>query len=133
MLKIILEGLIPTAHVFKGLKLQIIYWATLPKLPIMILLSTLTVITGFQPLKHFICRMRFSETAHQDQMYHQQCLSFLMADKCLAEQFFLPEHRNVNHLDRGGLEKVNENVIDIFSDAEAYFSLNLKTRTTMNV
>ena len=36
MLTIPLDGLIATAHIFQGLKLQIIYWATLLELPVVI-------------------------------------------------------------------------------------------------
>ena len=38
------------------------------------------------------------KTAHQDQTYHPQCLSFLVADKCAGETNSLPEHRHVNVL-----------------------------------
>ena len=46
----------------------------------------------------FYRRIRFSKTAHQDQTYHQQCLSFLVAGKCVAETISLPEYRHVNAL-----------------------------------
>ena len=63
---------------------------------------------------------------HQDQTYHQQCLSFLEADKCVRETVSLPEHRDVDVLNRGGLWKVNEDVIAIYSVAEAYFLSSTK-------
>ena len=44
-----------------------------------------------------------------------------MAGKCVGETVSLPEHRHVDVLNRGGLWKVNEDVIAIFSVAEAYF------------
>ena len=69
----------------------------------------------------FYRQIRFSKTAHQHQTYHQQCLSFLVAGICVGETISLPEHRHVNVLNRGGLWKVNEDVIAIYSVAEAYF------------
>ena len=74
----------------------------------------------------FYRRIRFSKTAHQDQTYHQQCLSFLVAGKCVGETVSLPEHRYVDVLNRGGLWKLNEDVIAIFSFAEAYFLSSAK-------
>ena len=53
-------------------------------------------------------------------------LSFLVAGKCVSEIISLPEHRHVNVLNRGGLWKVNEDVIAIFSVAEAYFLSPIK-------
>ena len=44
----------------------------------------------------FYRRRRFSKTAHQNQTYHQQCLSFLVAGKCVGETISLPEHRHIN-------------------------------------
>ena len=44
----------------------------------------------------FYRRGRFSKTAHQNQTYHQQCLSFLVAGKCVGETISLPEHRHIN-------------------------------------
>ena len=44
-----------------------------------------------------------------------------MAGKCVGETISFPEHRHVNVLNRGGLWKVNEDVIAIFSVAEAYY------------
>ena len=55
-----------------------------------------------------------------------QCLSFLVAGKCVSETIPLPEHRHVNVLNRGGLWKVNEDVIAIFSVVEAYFLSSTK-------
>ena len=49
-----------------------------------------------------------------------------MADKCVGEIVSLPEHRHVDGLNRGGLWKVNEDVITIFSVAEAYFFSSTK-------
>ena len=54
----------------------------------------------------FYRQISFSKTAHQDQTYHQQCLSFLVAGKCVGETISLPEHRNVNVLNQGGLWKM---------------------------
>ena len=77
----------------------------------------------------FYRRIRFSKTAHQDQTYHQHCLSFLVAGKCVGETVFLPEHRHVDVLNRGGLWKVNEDGIAIFSVAEAYFLSSKKLQS----
>ena len=74
----------------------------------------------------FYHQIRFSKTAHQDQTYHQQCLSFLVAGKCVGETVSLPEHRHVDVLNWGGLWKVNEDVVTIFSVAEAYFLSSTK-------
>ena len=74
----------------------------------------------------FYRRIRFSKTAHQDQTYHQQCLSFLVGGKCVGETVSLPEHRHVDVLNRGGLWKVNEDVIVIFSVAEPYLLSSTK-------
>ena len=49
-----------------------------------------------------------------------------MAGKCGGETVSLPEHRHVDVLNRGGLWKVNEDVIAIFSVAEAYFLSSTK-------
>ena len=49
-----------------------------------------------------------------------------MAGKCVGETACLPEHRHVDVLNRGGLWKVNEDVIAIFSAAEAYFLSSTK-------
>ena len=59
-------------------------------------------------------------------LYAQQCLSFLLAGKCIGENITLPEHKHVNIMDRGGLWKVNENVTSIFKVAEAYFKVATK-------
>ena len=77
-------------------------------------------------LEHFIAEYVSTKAAHQDQTYHQQCLSFLVADKCVGETISLPEYRHVNVLNRGGLWKLNEDVIAIFSVAEAYFLSSAK-------
>ena len=69
----------------------------------------------------FYRRIRFSKIPQQDQTYHQQCLSLLVTGKYVGETISLPEHRHVNVLNRGGLWKVNEDVIAIFSVVEAYF------------
>ena len=50
----------------------------------------------------------FSKNANQDQAYHQQCLSFLLAHKCVGETISLPEHRMLYW---GGSWKVNKDVI----------------------
>ena len=49
-----------------------------------------------------------------------------MAGKCVGEAIFLPEYSHVSVLNRGGLWKVNEDVIAIFSVAEAYFLSSIK-------
>ena len=49
-----------------------------------------------------------------------------MAGKCVGETISLPELRHVNFLNRGGLWKVNEDVIAIFSVSEAYFLSSTK-------
>ena len=51
----------------------------------------------------FYRQIRFSKTALQDQTYHQQCLSFLVAGKCVGETISLSEHRYVDVLNREGL------------------------------
>ena len=55
----------------------------------------------------FYRRIRFAKTAHQNKTNYQQCLSFLVAGKCVGETFSLPEHRHVEVLNQGGLWKVN--------------------------
>ena len=69
----------------------------------------------------FYRRIRFS--LKNTGLYSQQCLSFLIAGKCIGENVTLPEHKYVNILDRGGLWKVNENVTSIFKIAERYFRI----------
>ena len=49
-----------------------------------------------------------------------------MAGKCVGETISLPEHRHVDVLNLGGLGKVNEDVLAIFSVAEAYFLSSTK-------
>ena len=49
-----------------------------------------------------------------------------MAGKCVGETISLPEHRHVDVLNGGGLWKVNEDVIAIFSIAEACFLSSTK-------
>lgn len=63
-------------------------------------------------------RMRFSKL-HNTTLYHQQYLSFVMAGKCKDEKLVIPEHKHVELLDRGGLWKVNTDVVAIFSVAES--------------
>lgn len=46
--------------------------------------------------------MFFSKNANQDQSYHQQCLSFLLADKCVGETISLSGYIRVDVLYRGG-------------------------------
>ena len=43
----------------------------------------------------------FSKNANQDQSYHQQCLSFLLADKCVGETISLSGYIRVDVLYRG--------------------------------
>ena len=68
----------------------------------------------------FYRQIRFSKIAHQDQTYHQQYVSFLVAGKCVGETISLPVWN------RGGLWKVNEDVIAIFTVAEVYFLSSTK-------
>lgn len=79
--------------------------------------SIITYIIGyvFGTMFH---RMRFSKL-HNTTLYHQQCLSFVMAGKCKDEKLVIPEHKHVELLDRGGLWKVNTDVVAIFSVAES--------------
>ena len=49
-----------------------------------------------------------------------------MGGKCVGETVSLPEHRHVDVLNRGGLWKVNEDVIVIFSVAEPYLLSSTK-------
>ena len=49
-----------------------------------------------------------------------------MAGKYVGETIFLPERKHFNVLDRGSLWKVNEDVIAIFSAAEAYLLSSTK-------
>ena len=65
-------------------------------------------------------------------LYSQQCLSFLIAGKCIGENVTLPEHKYVNILDRGGLWKVNENVTSIFKIAERYFRIATQKHVKIN-
>ena len=44
-----------------------------------------------------------------------------MAAKCIDEKLLIPEHNHIELLDRGGLWKVNTDVVAIFSVAESYF------------
>ena len=46
-----------------------------------------------------------------------------MAIKCIGKNATLPEHKDVNIMDRGGSQKVNENVISISKIAECYFRI----------
>ena len=77
--------------------------------------SLIACLSGYA-FRAFYHRIRFSKTAHQDQNYHQQFSSFLVAGKCVGGTISLPEHRHVDVLSRGGLWKVNEDDI-----VEAYF------------
>lgn len=72
-------------------------------------------------------RIRFSKSERT--VYHQQCLSFLLAGKCTGESK-QSEHQHVELFDRGGLWKVNRDVIAIFSVAESYFLSSCKNGTT---
>ena len=87
--------------------------------------SLIAYLSGYA-FGEFYRRIRFSKTAHQDQTYPQQCLSFLVTGKCVGETVSLPVHRHVDVLNRGGLWKVNEDVVAIFSVAEAYFLSSTK-------
>ena len=50
-------------------------------------------------------------------------VSFLMAGKDVGKNFTLPERKDVNVMDRGGLWKVNENVKIMLKIAECYFTV----------
>lgn len=63
-------------------------------------------------------------------LYAQQCLSSLLAGKCIGGSITLPEHKHVNIMDRGGLWKVNENVTSIFKVAESYFKVATQKKVT---
>ena len=73
--------------------------------------SIITYLSGYV-FSTFYCRIRVSSKVST--LYHKQCLSFLFA-------ISLPEHRHVNLHDRGGLWKVNKEVICIFTAAEYHF------------
>ena len=78
-------------------------------------------------------RIRFSKSSQEMiSIYHQQCLSFLMAEKCKDENQILPEHAHVNIFYRSDLWKVNKNVVAILSVEEA-FSLSLTKNQSNNV
>ena len=49
-----------------------------------------------------------------------------MAGRCVGETVSLPEQRHVDVLNRGSLWKMNEDVIALFSVAEAYFLSSTK-------
>lgn len=67
MLTIPLDGLIATAHIFQGLKLQIIYWATLLELPVVIVKNkSLAVYLIGCFLEHFNTKYVFSKATNQD-------------------------------------------------------------------
>ena len=102
MLKILLEGLISTVHVFQGLKLQLIYYPTLPEVPKVMIFSTLTVIASCLPkknhllyilvvmsLEHFIAE--YVSLKQPIKFKVTMCLSFLVAGKCIDEKISLPE------------------------------------------
>ena len=87
------------------------YLLTLTELPIVMMLSTsdcgtkssakerspIAYLSGYV-FGAFYRQIPLFKTAHQDQTYHPQCLSFLVADKCVGETNSLPEHRHVNVL-----------------------------------
>ena len=50
-------------------------------------------------------------------------VSFLMAGKDVGKNFTLPERKDVNVMDRGGLWKVNENVKIMLKIAECCFTV----------
>ena len=82
--------------------------------------SLIAYLSGYA-FRAFYRQIHFSKTAHQDQTYHQQFPSFLIAGKCVGETISLPEHSHVDVLSRGGLWKVNEDDI-----VEAYFLSSTK-------
>ena len=77
----------------------------------------------------FYRRLR-SMKSNTSSYYQQQCLSFLMAGKCSGENLPLPEHKHIEILDRGGLWKVDNNVILIFKVAECHFKTITSVPTT---
>ena len=66
----------------------------------------------------FYRRIRFSKSSTKS-TYHQECLSFLIAGK--SSETNNPVYKHINLFDRGGLWRVNEDVISIFTVAETYF------------
>ena len=77
----------------------------------------------------FYRRIRFSKRDTAS-LYHQQCLSFLTAGKHPDDSPSLPEHSHTDIHDRGGLWKVNKDVIDIFVVAESFFVSATKKHAT---
>lgn len=69
----------------------------------------------------FYRRIRFSKSSCNTSLYHQQCLSLLLAGKSTDENKELSEHKLVNAQNRGGLWKVTQDVISIFAAAESHF------------
>ena len=70
-------------------------------------------------------RIRFSKSSQENSrsIYHQQCLSFLVTEKCKNENLiylaFLATGKSM--YDSGDLWKVNKDVVAIFSVVEAFF------------
>ena len=90
----------------------------------MMMLSTSTVIPSFLPKKNHLLHILVVMSLKHfivECVSQKQCLSFLVADKDVGETVSLSEHWHVDVLNRGGLRKVNEGVIAIFSVVEAYF------------
>ena len=52
-------------------------------------------------------------------IYHQRCLSLLMAAKHQDENQIFPKHRYVRNFDRGTLYKLNKDIAPLFSVTEA--------------
>ena len=52
-------------------------------------------------------------------IYHQRCLSLLMAAKNQDENQIFPKHRYVSNFDRGTLYKLNKDIAPLFSVTEA--------------
>ena len=52
-------------------------------------------------------------------IYHQRCLSLLMAAKHQDENQIFPKHRYVSNFDRGTLYKINKETAPLFSVTEA--------------
>ena len=77
-------------------------------------------------------RLRFSKSCTQS-LYHQQCLTILIAGKSSAEMQDLTEHKLVNARNRGGLWKVSKEVISIFTTTETFFDLQLRRSTERSI
>lgn len=92
-------------------------------------MSIITYLSGYV-FSTFYRRIRFSKsTKNKSSPYHEQCVSFLQAGKCTGESLSLPMHKHVDTLNRGGLWKVTEEVVAIFSVAEKQFLATTKNTT----